>query len=44
MKTMNFILHLIACLLFVLAVYDVVPYAYGIMTELFAIFNNTQYK
>lgn len=44
MKTFNFILHLSDFVLFTFAARDVIPYEFAIMTELFAIFNNTQYK
>ena len=44
MKTFNFILHLSAFVLFTFDVRNVIPYEFAIMTELFAIFNNTQYK
>lgn len=44
MKTFNFILHLSACVLFVFAAKKMLPYEVAIMVELFAIYNNTQYK
>lgn len=44
MKTFNFILHLSAFVLFIFAARNIVPYEVPIMIELFAIFNNTQYK
>lgn len=44
MKTFNFILHISAFVLFTFAVRNIVPYEFAIMIELFAIFNNTQYK
>lgn len=44
MKTFNFILHISAFVLFTFAARNIIPYEFAIMIELFAIFNNTQYK
>ena len=44
MKTINFILHIAACVLFTFAVRNEIPFDFAIMAELFAIYNNTQYK